>query len=66
MDKVFEKAIATVIRNQVTQNNVVTIDGLGSFRLENIRQKPSRSRDGKSVLTPPRDIIVFTPEKEAT
>lgn len=64
MERVFDKALTAVIRRQVMENNQVSIEGLGTFRLEHKKQSTSRGADGKSVVNPPQDIIVFTPEKE--
>lgn len=64
MDKVFEKALTSVIRKQVMSNNSVTIEGLGTFKVEHVKQHASRTRKGQSVINPPRDVIVFTPGKE--
>lgn len=64
MDRVFEKAFTAVIRSQVLENNTVTLDGLGTFKLEHIKQKASKSANGSPVVVPPRDVIVFKPQKE--
>ncbi|KPP99676.1 MAG: nucleoid DNA-binding protein [Bacteroidetes bacterium HLUCCA01] len=59
MDRVFEKAFTAVIREQIIQNNPVSLDGLGTFSLKHIRQATSRTEDGTPVVTPPKDVIVF-------
>jgi nucleoid DNA-binding protein len=64
MDRVFEKAFTAVIRNQVLENHTITLDGLGTFKLEHIKQKASKSKAGNAVMTPPRDVIVFKQQKE--
>ncbi|MCC5925688.1 MAG: HU family DNA-binding protein [Bacteroidetes bacterium] len=64
MDRVFEKAFMAVVRKQVLLNNTVTLEGLGSFKLEHIKQKASKSDAGNAVMTPPKDVIVFKQQKE--
>lgn len=66
MDQVFEKALTAVVRKHIMQQNQVFIDGLGSFRMEHVKQSTSKGKNGKTVINPPRDVIVFTPEKEAS
>ncbi|MCH8495135.1 MAG: hypothetical protein LAT57_05820 [Balneolales bacterium] len=62
MERVFEKAFTSVIRTQILQGHTVIIDGLGAFKMEHVKQQPSRVKDGKSVLNPPKDRIVFLSE----
>lgn len=65
MENVFEKALTSVVRREIMQNKQVTIEGLGTFRMEHKKQATTRGNDGKSVINPPQDIIIFTPEKES-
>jgi nucleoid DNA-binding protein len=64
MDVNFEKAIAAVIRKQIVQKNQISIEGLGSFNVKHIKQSTGKGAKGKMIVSPPRDVIVFTPVKE--
>lgn len=59
MDRVFEKAFTSVIRTQILHGHTVIVDGLGAFKMEHVKQQSSRVKDGKSVLNPPKDKVVF-------
>lgn len=63
MTKKFKKAFVTVLREQIINQNQVFIDGLGSFHVEHKKQYTTKTEDGRTVIMPPKDEIIFTSEK---
>lgn len=64
MDKEFLNAFAEVVREQITQKNEVTLKNVGTFSHEHRKQFQQQLKDGRVVMIPPKDTIVFNPEKE--
>lgn len=62
MDKPFEEVVAAVIRERVVRGDEVVLKGVGSFRKEHRNQYQKQFEDGRVVLMPPRDTIIFTPD----
>lgn len=62
MDKEFTQAVADVIRDQVVKKNDIKIPGLGSFRSNHVKQHQKQYENGRVVMVPPRDEIIFIPE----
>lgn len=57
-------AFSELIREEVIKRNKVDIKGLGSFRLSHRKQGQQQFEDGRVVMVPPKDEIIFTPDKE--
>lgn len=51
-----------VIREQVAENNLVQLDGVGEFRKVHQKQQEKKYEDGRVVLLPPKDTIEFKPD----
>jgi len=51
-----------VIREQMAENNIVRLDGIGEFRKVHQKQREKKYDDGRIVLLPPKDIIEFKPD----
>ncbi|MDR8394218.1 HU family DNA-binding protein [Aliifodinibius sp. S!AR15-10] len=64
MEKEFLAAFADIIRNQLVRKNDITIQGLGTFKQEHIKQFQQQHKNGQVVMMPPKDIITFIPDKE--
>lgn len=62
MTKKFEKSLVYVLREQLLSNNTVQLEGIGSFHIEHIKQTTTKNDSGKTVLQPPKDVVVFTNE----
>jgi len=62
MDNSFLKAFAEVIREQIARKKVVEIEGLGVFRVEHQKQFQKQYNNGRVVMMPPENSIVFSPE----
>jgi len=62
MDKEFKQAVADVIRDQIVKKNDIKIPGLGSFRCNHVKQHQKQYENGRVVMVPPRDEIIFVPE----
>jgi len=59
MTKKFEKGLVHVLREQLLSNNTIHLEGLGSFHVEHKKQTTVKSDDGKTVVMPPEDVVVF-------
>lgn len=57
-------ALAELIREEITKKNEVTIDGLGVFKPEHQKQYQKQFEDGRVVMMPPKDKIIFIPDKK--
>jgi nucleoid DNA-binding protein len=64
MDKQFIKALRETVREELIQQNDVEITGLGLFKAVHEEQRESKNDDGVVVMLPPKDRIVFTPDKK--
>jgi nucleoid DNA-binding protein len=64
MTQKFQKALVEVLRDQLLNQKIVHIHGLGSFRVDHKKQYTTKTEEGKSVIMPPRDVIIFTSEKK--
>lgn len=53
-----------VLRRELVKHRVITIDGLGTFRVNHDKQRQEQYPNGQVVLLPPKDSIQFTPEEE--
>lgn len=62
MEKIFLKAFAEVVREEVTQKNKVKINGVGMFKLEHQKQFQKQYENGRVVMMPPKDRIRFISE----
>jgi len=56
-------AFARVLREQLEQGKSVEVPGLGTFAVEHRPSHQTESPDGQKKMTPPRDVITFTPEQ---
>ncbi len=63
-DDELKRAMAEVIREQAANKEAVQIDGLGTFKPVHRKQHQTQYRNGRVVLMPPNDYILFTPEKQ--
>ena len=59
MDQTFLKAFAEVVKEQVSQKNSVQLEGLGVFQLKHQKQYQQQFDNGRVVMMPPKDQIVF-------
>ncbi|MEX2585277.1 MAG: HU family DNA-binding protein [Balneolaceae bacterium] len=64
-EKEFIHALREVMREEMIQKNTVVIQGLGRFENVHEQQKQKTTEEGKVYMVPPRDRVVFTPEKRA-
>jgi nucleoid DNA-binding protein len=64
MNDTFRKSLITVLRDQLHQKRTVELEGLGTFKSIHIKQYQKPEPDGRIVLMPPIDYILFTPEKK--
>lgn len=65
MDNTFLQAFAEVIKEEVAQNSPLEIEGLGVFQVEHRNQFQQQFDNGKVVMMPPKDHIVFTEDTKA-
>ncbi len=62
-EKKTEQEIATILAAHLKKQAQVQIGGLGTFSVAHQKQEQHQEKDGRIVMKPPADIIVFTPEK---
>ena len=62
MEKQLIKALRETMREELLRQHAIEIDGLGRFEAVHKEQHQKRTEDGKTVMMPPQDRIVFTPE----
>lgn len=63
MEPQFIKSFVQVIKEQISKDNRVQIDGFGQFLKVHQTQTQEKSEDGRLVLIPPKDKIEFKPER---
>lgn len=64
MDASFVKAFRKVVREEILKKNRISIKGLGRFEVTHEKQHQQKYEDGRIEMMPPRDRIMFTPEKK--
>ncbi|TYP93817.1 DNA-binding protein [Fodinibius salinus] len=65
MDSDFLQAFSEVVRNEVSQNNEVHVEGIGCFVSEHQKQYQKKFDDGRVVMMPPKNTISFIPKKDS-
>ncbi len=58
-----EQKLVALITGTLKKHGEVSVKGLGSFSVKHQKQKQQREKDGRILLKPPSDVIIFTPEK---
>jgi nucleoid DNA-binding protein len=66
MDEAFLQAFSEVIREQISENREMNIDGIGIFKAGHENQYQQKYQDGRVVMMPPKDTIEFIPDKKWT
>ncbi len=61
-DKTAEQEIVAILAGHLKKHSQVQISGLGTFSITHQKQKQQQEKDGRIIMKPPADIIVFTPE----
>ncbi|WP_456427941.1 HU family DNA-binding protein [Rhodocaloribacter sp.] len=56
-------ALADIVRDGVLGGRAVVVPGLGSFHLEHFPSRLGEDENGRSVVLPPRDTVVFEAEQ---
>jgi len=51
--------LAAIIREELMKRGTVSIPSIGSFRVEHQRHVRKETTDGKVVIAPPVDSLVF-------
>lgn len=59
-----EEDIVAVITENLKKKYTVQVDGLGSFSVKHQTQVQKQEKDGRIVLLPPANVVVFTPEDQ--
>lgn len=62
MDEQFLKAFSEVVRQEVARKNEVRLEGVGAFRHHHQKQFQKQFDNGRVVMMPPKDTILFIPE----
>jgi nucleoid DNA-binding protein len=66
MDEAFLQAFSEVVREQISDNQEVKIDGIGIFKVRHKNQYQQKYQDGRVAMIPPKDTIEFIPDKKWT
>lgn len=64
MNETFRASLISVLRDVLHEKKTVELEGLGTFKSIHIKQYQKPEPDGRVVLMPPIDYILFTPEKK--
>lgn len=59
MNKEFIYAFKEVVREQLVNKNKVELEGLGAFVVEHREQHQKKYDNGRIVVMPPSDVVVF-------
>ena len=62
MTKKFEKGLVHVLREQLLSNKTIVFEGIGSFHVEHKQQTTRKESSGKTVILPPKDVLIFKSE----
>ncbi len=62
MKPLFIKKLKDIVREEISRDNRVELDGVGEFRKVHHKQTQKKNDDGSIVILPPRDSIEFKPE----
>jgi len=57
-ERLVEELVA-IIREELMKRGTVSIPSVGSFRVEHQRHSRKETTDGKVVMTPPVDSLIF-------
>lgn len=57
-----EAVLAQYVQEQLLQGETMHVPGLGAFSVEHRSSEVVQHPDGRSVMKPPADEVVFTPE----
>ena len=63
MDQTFLKAFVEVVKEEVSKKQSVQIEGLGTFQIKHQKQYQQQFDNGRVVMMPPKDQIVFKEDK---
>lgn len=64
MDQDILGVLTEIIREEVTKKNEVVIEGLGVFKSSHQKQYQKQFDDGRVVMMPPKDEIIFVADKK--
>ncbi len=64
MDQKILGAFSEILREEMTKKNEVSVEGLGVFKPEHKKQYQKQFDDGRVVMMPPQDRIVFVADKK--
>jgi nucleoid DNA-binding protein len=59
MTKKFEKGLVYVLREQLLSNKTIVFDDIGTFHVEHKQQMTRKESNGKTVILPPKDVLIF-------
>jgi nucleoid DNA-binding protein len=63
MDSKFIKAFKELVREEIVKRNIIHIEGFGRFEVMHQKQYQKKGADGQTLMMPPKDTVVFTPDK---
>ncbi|MGK7368745.1 MAG: HU family DNA-binding protein [Candidatus Halalkalibacterium sp. M3_1C_030] len=57
-------AFSEILREEITNRNEVSVEGLGVFKPDHKKQYQKQFDDGRVVMMPPKDKITFVADKK--
>lgn len=57
-----EQEVAAIIAGALKKHGEVSVKGLGSFSVRHCNQDHRQEKNGRILMDPPSDVIVFNPE----
>lgn len=58
------RAFSEAVRERLMRRDSVTVPGLGTFTVQHDPSRAAETPDGRRILQPPADVIVFEPTTE--
>jgi nucleoid DNA-binding protein len=58
------RAFGEVIRDRLMRRDATTVPGLGTFEVLHHPSRVAETDDGRRLLRPPTDVVVFEPAPE--
>lgn len=59
-----KETLADLVREALANREEVTLPGLGTFRVHHMPSEMIEAEDGRIVMHPPRDEVIFIPETQ--
>ncbi len=58
-------ALAKVARRRLVRGEPVPLPGVGTIEVRHARSAVEERAPGETILQPPKDLVIFTPDEES-